>query len=31
MRLLLVMPTGLQVGYDDYFSTSPLGIETLLV
>lgn len=29
MRLLLVMPTGLQVGYDDYFSTSPLGIETL--
>ncbi|HUS93443.1 MAG TPA: radical SAM protein [Phycisphaerae bacterium] len=29
MRLLLVMPTGLQVGYDDYFSASPLGIETL--
>jgi anaerobic magnesium-protoporphyrin IX monomethyl ester cyclase len=29
MRLLLVMPTGLQVGYDDYFSSSPLGIETL--
>jgi len=29
MNLLLVMPTGLQVGYDDYFSTSPLGIETL--
>ena len=23
------MPTGLQVGYDDYFSTSPMGIETL--
>jgi hypothetical protein len=29
VRLLLVMPTGLQVGYDDYFSASPLGIETL--
>jgi len=29
MRLLLVMPTGLKVGYDDYFSASPLGIETL--
>jgi len=23
------MPTGLQVGYDEYFSSSPLGIETL--
>ena len=23
------MPTGLQVGYDAYFSSSPLGIETL--
>ena len=23
MKLLLVMPTGLQVGYDDYFSASP--------
>jgi len=29
MRLLLVMPTGLKVGYDDYFSSSPLGIESL--
>ncbi len=29
MRLTLVMPTGLQVGYDDYFSSEPLGIETL--
>ncbi len=29
MRLLLVMPTGLHVGYDEYFSSSPLGIETL--
>ena len=29
MRLVLVMPTGLQVGYDAYFSSSPLGIETL--
>ncbi|HUS47485.1 MAG TPA: radical SAM protein [Phycisphaerae bacterium] len=29
MRLLLVTPTGLQVGYDGYFSSSPLGIETL--
>ena len=29
MRLSLVMPTGLQVGYDEYFSSSPLGIETL--
>jgi len=29
MRLLLVMPTGLQVGYDEYFSSSPLGIESL--
>ena len=29
MRLLLVMPTGLQVGYDAYFSSSPLGIETV--
>ena len=29
MRLLLVMPTGLRVGYDEYFSSSPLGIETL--
>ena len=29
MRLALVMPTGLQVGYDAYFSSSPLGIETL--
>jgi radical SAM superfamily enzyme YgiQ (UPF0313 family) len=29
MRLLLVMPTGLKVGYDEYFSSSPLGIETL--
>jgi anaerobic magnesium-protoporphyrin IX monomethyl ester cyclase len=23
------MPTGVSVGYDDYFSSSPLGIETL--
>jgi anaerobic magnesium-protoporphyrin IX monomethyl ester cyclase len=23
------MPTGLQIGYDEYFSSSPLGIETL--
>jgi radical SAM superfamily enzyme YgiQ (UPF0313 family) len=23
------MPTGLRVGYDEYFSSSPLGIETL--
>jgi anaerobic magnesium-protoporphyrin IX monomethyl ester cyclase len=29
MRLLLVMPTGLKVGYDGYFSSSPLGIETI--
>ena len=29
MRLTMVMPTGLRVGYDDYFSSSPLGIETL--
>lgn len=29
MHLLLVMPTGLKVGYDEYFSSSPLGIETL--
>jgi len=29
MRLALVMPTGVRVGYDDYFSASPLGIETL--
>ena len=29
MRLSLVMPTGSQVGYDEYFSASPLGIETL--
>ena len=29
MRLTLAMPTGTQVGYDDYFSASPLGIETL--
>ena len=29
MRLVLVMPTGMRVGYDDYFSASPLGIETL--
>jgi len=29
MRLVLVMPTGVRVGYDDYFSASPLGIETL--
>ena len=29
MRLLLVMPTGLRVGYDDYFSAAPMGIETL--
>jgi anaerobic magnesium-protoporphyrin IX monomethyl ester cyclase len=29
MRLLLVMPTGLQVGYDEYFSSAPMGIETL--
>lgn len=29
MRLMMVMPTGMQVGYDDYFSSSPLGIETL--
>ncbi len=29
MRLLLVMPTGMKTGYDEYFSTSPLGIETL--
>ncbi|MDD4891381.1 MAG: radical SAM protein [Phycisphaerae bacterium] len=29
MRLVLVMPTGVRVGYDDYFSSSPLGIETL--
>lgn len=29
MRLSLVMPTGLRVGYDEFFSTSPLGIETL--
>ena len=29
MRLALVMPTGVSVGYDDYFSSSPLGIETL--
>ena len=27
--LLLVMPTGLQVGYDEYFSSSPLGLETI--
>jgi len=29
MRLLLVMPTGLRVGYERYFLTPPLGIETL--
>lgn len=29
MRLSLVMPTGLRVGYDEYFSSSPMGIETL--
>jgi len=29
MRVLLVMPTRLQVGYDAYFSSSPLGIETV--
>jgi len=29
MRLVLAMPTGVQVGYDSYFSTSPLGIESL--
>ena len=29
MRSVLVMPTGLQVGYDAYFSSSPLGIETV--
>ena len=29
MRLILIMPTGLQVGYDAYFSSSPLGIETV--
>lgn len=29
MRLLLIMPTGMQVGYDEYFSSSPLGLETL--
>ncbi len=29
MKLVLVMPTGAQVGYDDYFSASPLGLETL--
>jgi anaerobic magnesium-protoporphyrin IX monomethyl ester cyclase len=29
MRLVLVMPTGLQVGYDAYFSSSPLGLETI--
>jgi len=29
MRLLLVMPTGLEVGYDECFSMSPLGLETL--
>jgi len=26
---MLIMPTGLQIGYDAYFSSSPLGIETL--
>jgi len=29
MHLVLVMPTGSRVGYDDYFSASPLGIESL--
>jgi hypothetical protein len=29
MRLVLAMPTGVRVGYDDYFSASALGIETL--
>ena len=29
MRLILVMPTGLQIGYDAYFSSSPLGLETV--
>ena len=29
MRLVLLMPTGFQVGYDNYFSSEPLGIETL--
>ncbi len=29
MRLLLAMPTVLRTGYEDYFSASPLGIETL--
>ena len=29
MKLLLVMPTAMQVGYEDFFSVSPLGIETL--
>jgi radical SAM superfamily enzyme YgiQ (UPF0313 family) len=29
MRLMLAMCTGLQVGYDGYFSSAPMGIETL--
>jgi anaerobic magnesium-protoporphyrin IX monomethyl ester cyclase len=29
MHLTLVMPTGTRVGYDDYFSAAPMGIETL--
>jgi len=29
VRLALVMPTGVRVGYDDYLSAPPLGIETL--
>ncbi|MFW6146147.1 MAG: B12-binding domain-containing radical SAM protein [Planctomycetota bacterium] len=29
MRLFLVMPTGLRAGYEKFFWTSPLGIETL--
>jgi anaerobic magnesium-protoporphyrin IX monomethyl ester cyclase len=29
MRLTLVMPTGLRVGYDEFFSSAPLGIESL--
>jgi len=30
MRLVLVMPTGVRVGYDDCVSASRLGIETLV-
>jgi len=29
MRLALVMPTAVRVGYDDYFSASAPGIDTL--